>query len=37
MRSIGKTPKEIEKLDIFLSVSLQNVNNLATVNWNRTD
>jgi hypothetical protein len=26
MRSIGRTPQEIEKLDIFLSLCLQNVN-----------
>jgi len=29
MRSIGKTPEDIAKLDIFLSVSLQNVNDLG--------
>jgi hypothetical protein len=29
MRSIGRTPKEIEKLDIFLSLCLQNVNDLS--------
>jgi hypothetical protein len=28
MCSIGKTHQEIDKLDIFLSVSLQNVNDL---------
>jgi hypothetical protein len=37
MRSIGKTPKEIAKLDRFLFASLQNVNDLATVAWTRTD
>jgi hypothetical protein len=37
MRSIGKTPKEIAKLDRFLFASLQNVNDLAAVVWTRTD
>ncbi|MEP7703441.1 hypothetical protein [Paraglaciecola sp. 25GB23A] len=37
MRSIGKTPKEIAKLDRFLFDSLQNVNDLAAVAWTRTD
>jgi hypothetical protein len=29
VRSIGKTPKEIAKLDRFLLASLQNVNDLS--------
>ena len=29
MRSIGKTRKEIERLDFYLSVSMDNVNDLA--------
>jgi hypothetical protein len=31
MRSIGKTPKEIEQLDRFLVACLQNVNDLDRV------
>lgn len=29
MRSIGKTPKEIQQLNIFLEASIQNVNDLG--------
>ena len=29
MRSLGKTRKEIEQLSLFLSISLDNVNDLA--------
>ena len=29
MRSLGKTPKEIEQLCLFLEISLDNVNEIA--------
>lgn len=29
MRSLNRTPKEIEQLDFFLTISLDNVNDLA--------
>jgi len=29
MRSLNRTPKEIEQLDFFLTISLDNVNELA--------